>query len=102
LNATYGGNALNAPSALSAPITVIVVARTPTGTTVSVNPPPAPNLFIPDFNNTRVVEAPAGGGAQNTVGTGLNGPISAAVDAAGDVFIADENNNRVVEVPAGG
>jgi len=43
-----------------------------------------------------------GAGNQSTVGSGLNHPYSAAVDAAGDVFIADEGNNRVVEVPSGG
>jgi len=42
------------------------------------------------------------GGAQTTVGSGLNGPESVAVDQAGDVFIADTFNTRVVKVPAGG
>ena len=49
-----------------------------------------------------MVEVPAGGGPQTTVGTGLNAPRGVAVDAAGDVLIADSDNNRVVEVPAGG
>ena len=49
-----------------------------------------------------MVEVPAGGGAQTTVGTGLSGPYGVAVDGAGDVFIADTGNNRVVEVPAAG
>ena len=49
-----------------------------------------------------MVEVPAGGGAQTTVGSGLNYPTGVAVDGAGDVFIADSDNNRVVEVPAGG
>src|ERR1035441_8261894 len=40
-----------------------------------------------------------GGGAQFTVGSGLNDPTGVAVDGAGDVFIADSSNNRVVEVP---
>ncbi|MGI8751400.1 MAG: putative Ig domain-containing protein, partial [Acidimicrobiales bacterium] len=60
------------------------------------------DVFIADTNNSRVVEVPAGGGAQTTVGSGLSSPDGAAVDAAGDVFIADTNNSRVVEVPAGG
>jgi hypothetical protein len=51
---------------------------------------------------TRVVEVPAGGGAQTTVGSGLTGPSGVAVDAAGDVFIADSGDSLVVEVPAGG
>ncbi|MDH6122799.1 streptogramin lyase, partial [Kitasatospora sp. GAS204B] len=60
-------------------------------------------LFIADTRNSRVVEVPAGGGAQSTVpATGLISPYGVAVDAAGDVFIADNSNNRVVEVPAGG
>ena len=62
----------------------------------------AGDVFIADFFNNRVVEVPAGGGAQTTVGSGLNQPTGVAVDGAGDVFIADSNNSRVVEVPAGG
>jgi sugar lactone lactonase YvrE len=42
------------------------------------------------------------GGAQTTVGTGLNLPAAVAVDGVGDVFIADTFNSRVVEEPAGG
>ncbi len=78
------------------------VTLTPTGTTLSVDPPPAPDVFIADTSNSRVVEAPAGGGPQTTVGTGLSYPFGVAVDAAGNVFIADTSNSRVVEVPAGG
>ncbi len=78
------------------------VTLTPTGTTLSVDPPPAPDVFIADTSNSRVVEAPAGGGPQTTVGTGLSYPFGVAVDAAGNVFIADTSNRRVVEVPAGG
>jgi hypothetical protein len=49
--------------------------------------------------NNRVVEVPAGGGAQITVGSELSGPFAVAVAVAvGDVFIADSSNNRVVEV----
>jgi len=62
----------------------------------------AGDVFIADFFNNRVVEVPAGGGAQTTVGSGLNYPAGVAVDGAGDVFIADAGNNRVVEVPSGG
>ncbi|MGA3328041.1 MAG: choice-of-anchor D domain-containing protein [Terriglobia bacterium] len=59
----------------------------------------AGDVFIADTANNRVVEIPAGGGAQTTVGTGLSYPYGVAVDGAGDVFIADTRNNRVVEVP---
>jgi hypothetical protein len=49
-----------------------------------------------------LVEFPAGGGPQTTVGSGLSGPTGVAVDAAGDVFIDDEGNSRVVVLPADG
>jgi hypothetical protein len=62
----------------------------------------AGDVFIADNNNSRVVEVPAGGGPQITVGSGLYYPYAVAVDAAGDVFIADTDNSRIVEVPAGG
>ncbi len=62
----------------------------------------AGDVFIADQNNGRVVEVPAGGGAQVTVGSGLNQPTGVAVDGAGNVFIADNHNNRVVEVPTPG
>ena len=62
----------------------------------------AGDVFISDQNNSRVVEIPAGGGAQTTVGSGFSDPTGVAVDGAGDVFIADATNDQVVEVPAGG
>src|SRR5208337_4945299 len=62
----------------------------------------AGDVFIADTDNNRVVEVPAGGGAQTTVGSGLNNPNSLAVDGAGDVFIADTFNNRLVEVTPSG
>jgi hypothetical protein len=58
----------------------------------------AGDVFIADYDNSRVVEVPAGGGPQTTVGSGLNFPIGVTVDGAGDVFIADTYNNQVVEV----
>ena len=60
------------------------------------------NVFIADLGNNRVVEVPAGGGPQFTVGSGLAGPFGVAVDGAGDVFIADSGNSRVVEVTPSG
>ena len=62
----------------------------------------AGDVFIADYSNNRVVEIPAGGGPQTTVGSGLVSPTDVAVDGAGDVFIADYGNSRVVVVPAGG
>jgi len=58
----------------------------------------AGNVFIADRGNSRVVEVPAGGGAQTTVGSGLDQPAGVAVDGAGDVFIADSLDNRVAEL----
>jgi sugar lactone lactonase YvrE len=56
--------------------------------------------FIADAGNNRVVELPAGGGAQITVPvSGLHGLAGVAADGAGDVFIAAAGNSRVVEVP---
>jgi len=62
----------------------------------------AGDVFIADAGNNQVVEVPAGGGPQTTVGSGLQQPWAVAVDGAGDVFIADAGNNQVVEVPVGG
>jgi hypothetical protein len=59
----------------------------------------AGDIFIADPYNSRVVEIPAGGGAQTTVGTGFDFPMSVAIDGAGDVFIADA---ALWEIPAGG
>jgi sugar lactone lactonase YvrE len=59
------------------------------------------DMFIAENLNNQVVELPAGGGAQTTVGTGLSGPYGVALDGAGDIFIADTGHSRVVEVPAG-
>jgi len=62
----------------------------------------AGDVFIGDSNKGWVVEVPAGGGPQTTVGSGLCAPTGVAVDGAGNVFIADYCNFQVVEVPAGG
>src|SRR5208283_4419573 len=50
----------------------------------------AGDVFIADTGNSRVVEVPAGGGAQTTLtvsvgGVGLYYPYGVAVDRAGDV-----------------
>jgi sugar lactone lactonase YvrE len=60
------------------------------------------DVFVADTDNNRVVEVPANGGAQVTLGDGLAEPHGLAVDGAGNLFIADTGNNRVVEVPANG
>ncbi len=58
----------------------------------------AGDVFIADTHNARVVELPAGGGAQTIVGTGWNLPVSLAVDFQGDIYVGDEGNQNVVEV----
>ncbi len=63
--------------------------------------PTVGDVYIADFGNSRVVEVPAGGGPQTTVGS-VSFSDAVAVDAAGDVYIADTNDGLVVEVPAGG
>lgn len=60
------------------------------------------DVFIADSDHNRVVEVPAGGGAQTTIASGIDFPQAVAVDGAGDVFIAGGYSNDVVEVPAGG
>ena len=62
----------------------------------------AGDVFIVDTDNNRLVEVPAGGGAQFTVDDELSNPLGVAVDGAGDLFIADHGNDRVVEIPFGG
>jgi sugar lactone lactonase YvrE len=60
------------------------------------------NVFIANSNYSEIIEVPAGGGAEFTVGTGFNGPNGVTVTKTGDLFIGDSRNNRVVEVPANG
>jgi hypothetical protein len=49
-----------------------------------------------------VVKVAAGTRTQSTVGTGLAGPWSVTVDAAGDVYVADISGAQVVEVTPSG
>jgi len=60
------------------------------------------DVFIANSNDSQIIEVPAGGGAEFTVGTGFNGPNGVTVTKTGDLFIGDSRNNRVVEVPANG
>ena len=64
----------------------------------------AGDVFMTDDANNDVVELPADGGSEITIGAsaGMNSPGGIAVDAAGDVFVADTENNRVVEFPVNG
>ncbi len=64
------------------------------------------NVYIVDWENNRVVRAPAtdltcaAAGDCTTVGSGLNQPEDVAVDGSGNVYIADHENNRVLKAPA--
>ena len=99
------------PQIAYGPATAIAIAPTANGAVISsptgVAVDGAGDVFISIWNQSRVVEVPAGGGAATVIDATANG-ISlynnhgVAVDGAGDLFIADLGNNRVVEVPAGG
>lgn len=62
----------------------------------------AGDVFIANSNHSQIIEVPAGGGAEFTVGTGFNGPNGVMVTKTGNIFIGDSRNNRVVEIPANG
>jgi sugar lactone lactonase YvrE len=75
----------------------------------------AGNLFIADWDNSRIVKIPAGGGAAVALAWTVDGlqvsPQSVAVDAAGDLIIGDFDgphsggggaSGRIVEVPGNG
>jgi hypothetical protein len=76
--------------------------RASTGVSLSVAPPPAPDVFVADATNKQVVEVPGGGGPQSAPWQGPGASTGVAVDTSGDLFIADSFSQRVVEVPAGG
>jgi sugar lactone lactonase YvrE len=61
----------------------------------------AGDLYIADTFNQRIVELPAGGGAQVATGTG-GLPFGVAVDGAGDLFIVDFAGGDVVETSRSG
>jgi sugar lactone lactonase YvrE len=80
------------------PVSATVAEFVPSGVAMDANG----DVFVSDTDNNRVVEVPANGGAQFTLGHELAGSRGLAVDGAGNLFIADTGNNRVVEFPAGG
>jgi sugar lactone lactonase YvrE len=61
----------------------------------------AGDLFIADSFNQRVVELPAGGGAQIATGSG-GFPSGIAVDGAGDLFVAVATGAEVLELSRNG
>jgi sugar lactone lactonase YvrE len=60
------------------------------------------DLFIADTFNNRVLELPAGGGAQTTVGTGLNLPAGIAIDGSGDIYVTEVGTGDVILIPGPG
>ena len=77
----------------------------------------AGNLYIAEFNNSRIRKVSLGGLITTVAGTGaaayagdgglatsayLNGPSAIAVDASGDLYIADTENHCVREVTPDG
>jgi sugar lactone lactonase YvrE len=91
LVATVGLIALGAPSRAAAR-----VARAAPTTPYAVG-----TVFVADFANDRVVQV-SPGAPQTTVGSGLLGPFSVALDREGNLYIADSAKNRVAVVPADG
>jgi sugar lactone lactonase YvrE len=75
--------------------------ETHTGTSVSVSPPPTPDVYIVD-NGTGSVEKVPPMSPQTTPITGLNSPQGIAVDSAGNVYITNTAVNEVLKYPAGG
>lgn len=85
--------------------------RTPLGVAVDSNG----NLYIADFNNSRVRKVSGGnittvagngtpgfsGDGGSATAAGLNLPAGVAVDAAGNLFIADTANHRIRRVSGG-
>ncbi len=64
----------------------------------------AGNLYVVDYNNSRVQKwAPgatsgvtvAGGNGQGSAANQLDNPAGIAIDAAGNIYISDYNNNRI-------
>src|ERR1700683_748258 len=101
----FGRAALLAGATLMAVLVVEVGPASAVGKVSATVAAPAPapgDVLIAEAGNNQVLDVPAGGGAQTTVGSGLSDPQGVAVDTKGDVFISDTANNRVVEVPAGG
>jgi large repetitive protein len=95
VNVTLPSTTVSSTPGTTAPGTAAFI---PSGVAVDANG----DVYVSDTYNNRVVEVPANGGAQLTLGSGLAEPFGLALDGAGDVFIADTGNSRVVEVPAGG
>lgn len=92
--------ALIAAAGLQAALAGAAVAATPTGTTLSVDPPPAADVYVADFGNDRVQKFPAAGGPPTTFLSGQSPELT--FDSAGDMFIPECENHQVTVVPADG
>ena len=67
----------------------------PTGVAVDA----AGDVFIADQYNGRVVEVPADGGSQSTVGNFPYDPTGVALDATGNLFVLTSGDNELQEIP---
>jgi trimeric autotransporter adhesin len=109
---TVAGNGIQGYSGDGGPATSAKLAA-PTGVAIDS----AGNLFIADFDNSRirkitpdgVISTVAGNGTLGYSGDGsqatsakLDTPEGVAVDSAGNLFIADTYNNRIRMVTPGG
>lgn len=93
--------ALIAAVGLQAALTGAAVAATPTGTTLSVDPPlPAEDLYVEDSGNNRAQKVPVAGGSPTTFRSGQLAQV--AFDSAWDMFIAECENDQVSVIAANG
>ncbi|MHB8670441.1 MAG: NHL repeat-containing protein, partial [Acidimicrobiales bacterium] len=88
---------------VSAAGTAQAATKVPTGTTLSLSPPPAPNVYVADDANKVVFSVPnmicqfCRGQSQ------LKAPTGVAVDAAaGNVYVVDYDRSWLYVAPAGG
>ena len=58
-------------------------------------------MHIVENGANKLSSVAAGGGAVQTILTGLLHPKSVAEDAAGTIYVADTDNAKVLKIPAG-
>jgi sugar lactone lactonase YvrE len=98
LTASYAGDTSNASS--TSPPVGVIVTKAITGTALTTAPAPAPDVYIADTLNHRVVKV-APDGAPTTVLTGVT-PVAVAVDPAGNLYVSDGDTESVIKVTPGG
>jgi uncharacterized protein (TIGR03437 family) len=106
---TVAGDAVERYSGDGGPATAASLWR-PSGVAVDA----AGNIYIADYQNSRIRKVTPGGTITTVAGGGtggdagpataasLNGPGGVAVDAGGNLYIADTDNNRIRKVTPGG